>query len=213
MADYRYVHKKEVGMRKQKVIKLIQMLKNELRGTLKFNFYFVGSASRNMVTRDYNSNKGYDFDINIEIDETCWDMPPKKVKEIFRRGLDKFVKCFQYDNSEDSKRVATIKVKDFKHSKILHSVDFCIVRKDIDGYREYIYYDKKNNRYLWEPQSEEDDLEDKAEWLKSSDVNEWQYVRYKYKEYKNKFPNDKSRSVYARTINDVSNECGYWEEN
>ena len=132
-------------------------------------------------------------------------------------AFNKYNKRFKYDNCEDSKRVITIKVKDKKNSKILHSCDFAIVRdwQDEDEYwhQDYIYFNKKQNTYEWQEQPDNYyDLPDKIDWCKENGL--WQDVRDKYltKKNNNKDISKKSRSIFAETINSVCNKNGYYEE-
>ena len=76
---------------------------------------------------------------------------PKEIRNILRNAFDKFNRPFQYDYTEDSTRVLTIKVKDRQNSKILHSADFAIVNDYYDKHdnknQEYIHYNKKQNSF------------------------------------------------------------------
>ena len=36
---------------------------------LDFSFDFIGSSARNMITCDYTTNKGFDFDMNYHIND------------------------------------------------------------------------------------------------------------------------------------------------
>ena len=58
---------------------------------------------------------------------------PKQIRTIIRNAIDKVAPTHGYDYCEDSTRVLTIKQKDYKHSKILHSYDFDIVFNGKNG--------------------------------------------------------------------------------
>ena len=111
-----------------------------------------------MITHDAKSNIGFDFDINIYPNDEENRFTAKQIKLLFKQSLDKFAYRYGYDFAEDSTRVLTIKVKDRKNSRILHSVDFAFVNdyEDNDGYdcQEYIHYNKKQNAYSWSEQSQ-----------------------------------------------------------
>lgn len=89
-----------------------------------------------MITYDTKSNVGYDFDINIYPNDEDNNLSPKKIKLLFKEALDKIATKHGYDYAEDSTRVLTIKVKDRKNSRVLHSVDFAFVNdyEDDEGY-------------------------------------------------------------------------------
>lgn len=116
----------------------------------------VGSYSRNMITYDTKSNVGYDFDINIYPNDEDNNLSPKKIKLLFKEALDKIATKYGYDYAEDSTRVLTIKVKDRKNSRVLHSVDFAFVNdyEDDEGYecQEYIRFNKDHKSYSWTDQ-------------------------------------------------------------
>ena len=101
-----------------------------------------------MITYDTKSNVGYDFDINIYPNDEDNNLSPKKIKLLFKEALDKIATKYGYDYAEDSTRVLTIKVKDRKNSRVLHSVDFAFVNdyEDDEGYecQEYIRFNKEH---------------------------------------------------------------------
>ena len=124
---------------------------------------------------------------------------------------DEFYKL--YDYAEDSKRVLTIKVKDRKNSKILHSCDFAVANDYTDNqgnyHQKFIYFNKKQNTYEWQEQPEGFYmLDEKIGWIKENDL--WQEVRDSYIERKNSNnnPNKKSRSIFAETVAAVFNDNG-----
>lgn len=83
---------------------------------------------------------------------------PKEIKQRFKNALDKVVRQYGYDYTEDSTRVLTIKVKDRKNSRILYSVDFAFVSdfKDAEGYcSKCIHFNKAQNNYSWMKQPKE----------------------------------------------------------
>ena len=211
MSNFYYVSKKEYQPVKNDLIELINLVQDEVRDYFTFRFDFIGSASRNMITRDDDSNVGYDFDVNIKVNDAENNYSAKEIKQIIRAGFDKHSWKFNYDYSEDSKRVITIKVKDRTNSLILHSCDFAIVNDYVDDNgnerQEYIHFNKKQNTYEWQEQPEGFYmLPEKIEWIKSNGL--WQEVRDRYLDNKNnnEDPNKKSRSIFAETIAQVYNE-------
>ena len=170
MYHFQYVPKKQWAPFRDEIIELLHAAQNDLREKFTFQYQLVGSASRNMVTMDPTANIGFDFDFNIIINNPEL-FPPKQFKEMLIRRINKLSSKYGYDPAEDSTRVITIKVKDRKNAKILHSVDFAIVYNDTDneGYncQMYIHNDKPTGRYLWEEQpSGYYELPDKIDFCK-----------------------------------------------
>lgn len=214
MSNFSYVTKKEYLPVKKELIELINLVQDEVIDYFTFRFDFIGSASRNMITRDNDSNVGYDFDVNIEVNDDNNKYSAKELKNILIRGFNKHAKRFNYDYCEDSKRVITIKVKDRQNSRILHSCDFAIVNNYVDseGYecQQYVHFNKSQNTYEWQEQPQGFYmLPEKIEWIKENGL--WQEVRNRYLANKNanNNPNKKSRSIFAETIAQVYNE--YYE--
>ena len=211
MHDFEYVPNEEWEPVRDKLFDIIHNLQDEVRDEFTFKYHFVGSSKRKMITRDQNSNTGYDFDVNIKVNDDENNYSAKEIKQIIRAGFDKHSWKFNYDYSEDSKRVITIKVKDRTNSLILHSCDFAIVNDYVDDNgnerQEYIHFNKKQNTYEWQEQPEGFYmLPEKIEWIKSNGL--WQEVRDRYLDNKNnnEDPNKKSRSIFAETIAQVYNE-------
>ncbi|MDO5084870.1 MAG: hypothetical protein Q4D47_00345 [Erysipelotrichaceae bacterium] len=207
MYHFEYVKKVEYIPEKEKIIKLLQDVKRDLSKKFTIRFKFVGSVARNMITRDKKTNVGYDFDVNIYVDNVD-DYKPKYIRMEIRKSIDKFVKKYGYATVEDSTSVLTIKVKDKAKSCIKHSCDFAVVDEfeDEDGNwnQWYIKLNKKSNSYIWQERSNSFyDLQYKIDWLKKN--NYWNEVRNQYIENKNKNENPKvkSRSIFAYTVAEV----------
>ncbi|MBE5034724.1 hypothetical protein [Gallibacter intestinalis] len=220
MYHFEYVPKEEWKPVKENLEKIIRDLQNEVRNDFTFQYSFVGSSSRNMITCDRNSNVGFDFDVNIEVNDPDEKYSANEIRNIIRSKLDTVIYPFHnsgwrnaipnYDNAEDSTRVITIKVKDKPNSRILHSCDFCIVRNCSDGRQQYIRFNKNQNYYSWELQPKGYyKLQEKIEWIKNENL--WQKVRDCYIEKKNR--NDthkKSRSIFAEAVHEVCQRNGYY---
>ncbi len=52
MSDFKYVTKKEYQPVKNELIELINLVQDEVREYFTFRYDFIGSASRNMITRE-----------------------------------------------------------------------------------------------------------------------------------------------------------------
>lgn len=219
MHDFEYVPKEEWKPIKDELIEIIHRLQIEVKDDFDFTFqyHFVGSSERKMITRDRNSNTGFDFDVNIEVNDPADRYSAEKIRNILRNGLNKVTNpcgylIFGYDYTEDSTRVLTIKVKDRANACILHSCDFCIIYECGDGRQQYIRYNKKQNSYSWEYQPKGYyNLSEKIEWIKEQKL--WQQVRdnYIYKKNTNTDDNKKSRAIFAETIHQVCQQNGYYK--
>ena len=206
MSDFKYVAKKEYQPVKKELIELINLVQDEVREYFTFRYDFIGSASRNMITREKNSTVGYDFDVNLRVNDDEENYSAKEIKQILINGFNRYNHLFDYDYCEDSKRVITIKVKDRKNSRILHSCDFAVVYDCEDGRQQYIHFNKNQQTYEWQYQPKGFyKLPEKMEAIKEAGY--WQEVRDLYIEKKNNNndPNKKSRSIFAETITQVYN--------
>lgn len=216
MHNFEYVQKEEWKPIKENILKIIARLQNEVGCYFTFKYHFVGSSKRNMITRDKNSNTGFDFDVNIEINDSSEGYSAKEIRDILRNGLDRAThnhgsSSILYDYTEDSTRVLTIKVRDIANSRIKHSCDFCITHECLDGRQQYIQYNKKQNIYSWEYQPKGYyNLTDKVKWIKKHKL--WQEVRddYIYRKNTNTDDNKKSRSLFAETIHYICQQNGYY---
>lgn len=207
MNNFEYVTKKEWLPVKKELIELINLVQNEVRDDFTFSFDFIGSASRNMITRDVKLNRGYDFDVNIRVNNKH-DYSAKQIKEILMKGFNKYTKKFKYDNCEDSTRVITIKVKDTKNSKILHSCDFAVVEDYEDekgnSTQRYISFNKKQNTYEWQKQPKSYyQLEERVSKIKNRGLWDLVKERYLLKKNENKDIKKKSRAIFAETIDEI----------
>ncbi len=216
MYDFKYVNPKQLSSAKKELIRIIHSVQNEVRQYFTFQFYFVGSIERNMVTHDVKSNKGFDFDVNIHVNVDRCNLSAKEIKTKIMLALNNVVHRYGYDNAEDSTRVITIKVKDQKNSKILHSCDFAIVNDYIDDdgneRQEYIHFHKKHKSYFWQKQPQGFYLlDEKAEWVKANGY--WNVMRDLYLDKKNhnNDPHKHSRSIYAETIHEICQKYGYYD--
>lgn len=216
MHYFQYVNPKQLSSTKKELIEIIHAVQNEVRRYFTFQFYFVGSVKRNMVTYDAKSNKGFDFDVDIYVNDDECRYSAKEIKTNIRLALSKIIHRYGYDNAEDSTRVITIKVKDRKNSKILHSCDFAIVNDYTDDEgnerQEYIHFNKKQKSYSWNEQPQGFYLlDEKTDWIKNCGY--WQDVLdlYLFKKNHNNDPHKHSRSIYAETIHEICQRYGYYD--
>ena len=210
MHDFRYVTKKQAQPIKDELYQILYMVQDLVRDNFTFSFTPIGSSSRKMITCDAKSNIGFDFDINIEVNDDNEDFEPKEIRTIIRTAIDRVAPRYGYKNCEDSTRVLTIKKVDTSHSRIIHSCDFAIVYNCGDGRQQYIRFNKDNNYYFWEYQGKGFvGLEKKMDWLKRENL--WGELQdyYIYKKNCNDNPDKHSRSIFAESINEMCQKNGY----
>lgn len=212
MYHFKYVTKAELAPFKKELIELIHLVQNDVRDDFTFQYEFIGSVSRNMVTFDPQSNTGFDFDVNLFVNDDEEDYKPGEIKHILMDAFNKHARKYRYDFCEDSTRVFTIKVKDKKNSKILHSCDFAVVNNYGDNQQEYIRFNKPHN-YAWTEQPDGFyQLPDKIDFCKENGL--WADVRNLYLDKKNNntVKGKKSRSIFAETVHQICQQNGYYEE-
>ena len=213
MHDFRYVSKKTAAPVKEELLDIIHEVQDYVRDDFTFQYTFIGSSSRNMITYDAKSNIGFDFDVNIEVNDDDEKYTPKEIRTIIRNALDRVATKFGYDYCEDSTRVLTIKKKDRPNSRIIHSCDFAIVYNCEDGRQQYIRYNKDYQNYTWEYQGEGfDKLPEKIDWLKENDL--WNDLKdyYIVKKNRNNNPDKHSRSIFAEAVAEMCQKNGYYED-
>lgn len=213
MYSFEYVSKNEWKPVRENLIEIIHCVQDEVREHFTFRYDFVGSSKRNMITHDEKGNKGFDFDVNIEVNDPDENYSAEEIRKIIKNALDKVlrsrsVNIFNYDNVENSTRVLTIKVKDRANSRIVHSCDFCIVNECSNGRQQYIRFNKKQNSFSWEYQPKGYyELPDKISWIKSNDLWEELKCYYLYKKNINTDPNKHSRTIFAEAVHEI------WQKN
>lgn len=165
-----------------------------------------------MITREKGGNKGFDFDYNLILnnpsEDEIWN--PKDAKEALIDAFKEAVKGTLYSTPENSKTAITIKVKDKKHSIILHSCDFAVVYKlknSGDTFYKFIRFNKSNNSYSWEIRNLSKNVDDKLKWLKQNIDDYWLIIKEEYLKVKNSNDDlDKhSFQLFYESVNNVFN--------
>lgn len=217
--DFCYISKKnpEVKEAYQNILNLIHEVQGLVRDDFTFQYTPVGSYQRNMITYDSKSNVGFDFDFNIKVNDDDQNYTAKQIKNILQRAFNEVAQQYGYDYPEDSTRVLTIKKKDRKNSRILHSCDFAIINNyiDEDGYdcQEYIHFNKKQNSYNWCEQPRGFYmLPEKVEWIKENDL--WNEMKQLYLQKKddNEDEHVHSRSIFASAVHQICQQNGFFNE-
>ena len=89
MYHFEYVSKETLKPFKNEIAKLIRMVQNDIRDKFTFQYKFIGSVARNMVTHDPKSNIGFDFDINLIINDENECYSAKEIKQILICSFNK----------------------------------------------------------------------------------------------------------------------------
>nr|WP_297708245.1 hypothetical protein [uncultured Butyrivibrio sp.] len=206
MHHFDYVTAKEAKPYRDSIIKMTNELQDRIRERFTFQYYFIGSSSRNMITYDVKSNVGFDFDINYAINDENQNYGPDEIHRIIYNELQRIFMKYDFNRIEESTRVITLKKVDIWSSKVLYSCDIALVNdyEDDNGYhQEYIRFNKKNHSFLWAEQPAPYYLEEKAEKIKAS--HRWNEVRNVYLDRKNNNDDShkKSRALYAEAVHEV----------
>lgn len=215
MHNFQYISKKDQRVEKAyaNLLNILSQVQDLVRNKFTFQFIPVGSYSRNMITYDAKSNIGFDFDINIEVNDDDENFTPGEIRNTIRNALDKVAPRYGYSHAEDSTRVITIKVVDHWRSQIVHSCDFAIVyngRKNGKAMQQYIRFHKASQTYLWCEQPQGHDLlPQKIKWLKKEGL--WQELRdyYLYKKNTNTDPHVHSRALFGISVHEMCQKYGY----
>ena len=216
MNHFEYVSKSKYMPVKKELIKIINQVQDELREQFTFDYKFIGSSSRNMITYDPKTNKGYDFDINIEVNDFDEYYSAKELKEILINTFNQVIKLTNpYASCQNNTRVFTIKVYEenpcciniiaLRSPKIEYSCDFAIVNTINDYQQEYIRFNKNTHEYSWQMQCKGYLLSKKEAYIKKNKLTNELRKIYLDKKNFNTNPNKKSRALYAEAVNELYN--------
>ena len=216
MNHFEYVSKSKYMPVKKELIKIINQVQDELREQFTFDYKFIGSSSRNMITYDPKTNKGYDFDINIEVNDFDEYYSAKELKEILINTFNQVIKLtYPYASCQNNTRVFTIKVYEenpcciniiaLRSPKKEYSYDFAIVNTINDYQQEYIRFNKNTHEYSWQMQCKGYLLSKKEAYIKKNKLTNELRKIYLDKKNFNTNPNKKSRALYAEAVNELYN--------
>ena len=207
MKQYEYVPKEEWKPVKRNLISIIHEVQNLLRDEFTFSFSFVGSSHRGMITREEGGNRGYDFDVDIRVNDDEEEFTAKELKYKIKNALNKVAWRYGYGPCEDSTRVITMKVIDRLTSRILYGCDFAIVNdyydEDNNRRQQFVYYDKTTREYLWKDRSREYcNLKKNEALIKQAGKREELKDVYREKK-RNNSEEKESRSLYVEAVHEV----------
>ena len=155
-----------------------------------------------MITYDPTTNIGFDFDVNITVNDDDEDYSPEEIRTILHNAFSRFMTAYGYNKCEQSTRVISIKVVDQWSSRVIRSCDFAVVYEGRNG-QQYIRFNKERNYFSWEFQTQPyKELGFRADYWKEN--GHWNEVLEVYLDKKNNNynPDKHSRSLYAETINE-----------
>ena len=203
MPEFEFVSRREAKPVKREIIELIHRVQNTVREYFTLDYRPVGSSSRNMITREKNGNKGFDFDVDLIPNVDDDEYAPAQIARILFSAIQQCMKNYGYAKIEDSTSVITIKVIDSDNSKIKHSCDFAIIRTR-NGRKQYIRYNKLFGVYSWEDRGGTyADMEDKLQWIIDNGLKQELRERYLINKNGNRIPTKKSRAIFAETVNNI----------
>lgn len=207
MHDFKYVTKAKAKPIRDELYIIMHEVQDIVRPYFTFQIKPVGSSSMNMITYDRNSNIGFDFDFNLEVNDDEEKYSPEEIRHIIKNALDQVAPEYGYGYCEDSTKVLTIKKVNTYTCKILHSCDFALVYNCRNGKQQYIRYNKKNNNYTWEFQGNGyKNFDKRFKWLKSNGYWEEFKEYYRAKKNHNNNPDKHSRSILAESVNEMYNK-------
>lgn len=210
MYHFKYVTRKEAEPFRKEIEEIIYNAQDILRGKFTFSYRFIGSSSRDMITYDPKTNKGFDFDVDLCINDAEECFTAKEVRVKLKKAFEMAAIGKFFESCRESSRVFTLKnMSLFPNEWKPYSCDFAIVRnrKEKRGrkHKEFIHFRKNTGEYQWNEQQRGYDLEERVEWLRKNKL--WNEVRERYLDKKNNNIDlqKKSRALYAETINEIYN--------
>ena len=183
-------------------------LQKELKGVVTFQFQLIGSGRRKLVTREAGSNKGFDFDYNLNIQKDLKKNDINLRLKIFE-ALQRLKRQYCIDRLSQGKHAITIKYIDKENSRIVYSCDLAVVRdrmtKKSGLVQEILLYDKESSRYSWKTRENSEnhfeklvDIEAGALWLELRE----EYLKLKNNDHQGK----ESYQLFIEAINNIYNK-------
>ncbi len=212
--DFYYVEPSVSDPVYNRIVALLAKVQKELYSEYTFQYQFIGSSARNMITADRKGNVGFDFDVNIIPQNIKCKNSPEHLRKVFFDAVQRIYTTYGFNsNPENSTSVITIKKVDRKNSKCLYGCDFAIVRTTKKGRQQNVVLRKDNNKqiYVWEDRGDYyAGLSERVEFLKKSSKR-WNDLRKLYIEKKNMnyCEAKKSRAIFAESVKEICDKYGY----
>ena len=201
MYHYEYVSKRLAEPLVQALIQIIHNVQDELREYFTFQFRFVGSYKRNMITADSRTNQGFDVDTNLSVNDDEY-YTPAEIRTMLFNAIKRNGQSFGFNACEQSTTVITLKRVNYFYSEIEYGCDFAIVYEK-GKCPQYIRYRKKQSDFIRANKKISNfELEKRADYLKEN--GKWEQVRSLYlkKKNENTNPDKHSFSLYSEAINE-----------
>lgn len=212
--DFYYVEPSVSDPVREKIVELIKKVQKDISSEYTFQYQFIGSSARNMITADKKGNVGFDFDVNIIPQKIKCKNSPEHLRKVFFDAVQKIYTTYGFNSKpENSTSVITLKKVDHKNSKCLYGCDFAIVRTTNKGRQQNIVLNKQNNKqsYVWGDRGDYyDGLTQRVDFLKKNSKY-WNELRHYYIEKKNTnySKEKKSRAIYAESVKEICDKHGY----
>ncbi|CDR30522.1 Uncharacterised protein [Acholeplasma oculi] len=89
---FEYVSKTKYSPVRSELEDIIKNVQDELRGEITFRFDLIGSGSKKLITQEKGSNKGFDFDYNLVLQQGAFDFTAKEIRDKFMEAFNKALK-------------------------------------------------------------------------------------------------------------------------
>ena len=103
---------------KERYHQLLKLIQKEVKEYFTFRFDYVGSSSRKMITCERNDNIGYDFDVNIELNDPKGTYPASNIRRFILEAIQKHIGKYGYTKIVNSTSVITINAIDRKKQEM-----------------------------------------------------------------------------------------------
>lgn len=212
--DFDYVDPAISDPVRKEIEKLIKKVQKDISDEYTFQYQFIGSSARNMITADRKGNVGFDFDVNIIPQKIKGKDSPEHLRMVLFNAIQRIYKTYGFNSKvENSTSVITIKKVDHNSSKCLYGCDFAVVRTTKKGRQQNIVLHKNNNKqsYVWEDRGDYyNGLSERVDFLKKNSKY-WSDLRRYYLEKKNTnyCEEKKSRAIYAESVKEICDKYGY----
>ena len=87
MYHFKYVTKTEARKVRKRLENLVHEVQDEVRDNFTFQYCFIGSSARNMITFDPETNIGFDFDVNLEVNDNEEQYLAKEIRQTLERAF------------------------------------------------------------------------------------------------------------------------------
>ena len=207
--NFEFVTRREYTPVRELFESIICDLQKELKGIVTFQFQLIGSGRRKLVTRESGSNKGFDFDYNLNIQKDFKKSDTNLRLRVFE-ALQRLKRQYCIDRLSQGEHAITIKYIDKENSRVVYSCDLAVVRdrmtKKSGLVQEILLYDKELSRYAWKIRENSENHFEKLVDIEAGSL--WSELREEYLKLKNNDQQGKeSYQLFIEAINNIYNTC------